>query len=136
MALAPYMQMAAGPEQVQLSLRFQINGTSDPDFVFPAGIVSDITRGSAGLFNIFLNTSERYPSLVSCVGSVQAAAVGAGGVGALVYPVSYTAATGVLQVRVVDQDGTPTAADPANDDWVHVQAVFCRRTNLASVGAI
>lgn len=118
------------------TFRFQINGTSDPDFQVPAGAVDDVVRTSAGLFTITLPQTERYPALISCTGSVQTAAVGAGTVGALFTPVSYTASTGVLVVRIVDQDGTPGAADPADNDWVHVQAVFCRMTVLAPTGAV
>lgn len=135
MSLAPYLLMTKSPEQVLEAFRFQINTTNNPDFLMPSqqGVL-DVVRVSAGLFDIFFAT--KYPELISCTGAVQVAAVGAGTVGALFTVVSYTPATGVLRVRIVDQDGAPAAADPADNDWVHVQAVFCRRNKLCQVGAI
>ena len=135
MSLAPYVKMAEGPETVGLDFRFQINGTSDPDRQFPAGAVKDVVRVSAGLFDITLQS--KWPTMVTCVGSVQVAAVAAGQ-GAGFEPVSYTASTGVLRVRTVDFDnaGASAAADPTDNDWVHVNAVFCRRDALMKEGAV
>jgi hypothetical protein len=126
--------LLGGPEEVLKSFRFQINGTSDPDAQVPSGAVQDIVRTSAGLFTITLPQTERYPVLVSCTGSVQQAAVGTTGTAFTV--VSYTASTGVLVVRTVDTTAGQAADDPADDDWVHVQAVFCRMTVLAPTGAV
>jgi hypothetical protein len=127
--------MCEGPETVTLDFRFQVNGTSDPDFQFPAGAVADVVRSSAGLFSITLK--NKWPQMVTCTGSVQVAAVAAGQ-GSFVEPVSYTASTGALVVRTVDPDaaGAPAAADPSDNDWVSVRATFCRRTALMSVGSV
>ena len=136
MSLAPYVGLCEGPETVRLDFRFQCQapGANDPDFQFPAGAVLDVVRASAGLYNITLK--NKWPQLICATGCVQAAAVGATGM--FVQVVSYTASTGVLVVRTVDPDtaGLPTAADPADNDWVHIQAAFCRRTALMAVGAV
>ena len=134
MSLAPYLLMTKGPELVLEAFRFQVEGTSDPDALVPYQQgVTNVTRSSIGLFAITLAT--KYPTLISCVGSVQAAAASGGDtVGLHVYPVSYTASTGVLVVRVENHAGA--ADDPTDEDWVHVQAVFCRRSGMAPSGAI
>lgn len=127
--------LLGGPEQVQVSFRFQIDGTNDPNFQVPAGAVDDVVRTSTGLFTITLPTQQRYPVLVSCTGSVQTAAASGGDTIAVVFtPVSYDPATGVLVVRTENHAGA--ADDPADNDWVHVNAVFCRMTVLAPTGAV
>lgn len=132
--LAPYLLMVEAPELVMVTLRFQINSGSDPDNVFPAGSATDVIRVSAGLFDIVLPT--KWIALVSCTGTVQQASVGA--TGTIFSVVSYDNTTGKLRVRTVDPDtaGAPTAVDPANDDWVHVQAIFAKRDALNKVAAI
>lgn len=138
MSLAPYTCLHEAPEAVQLDFRFQCQapGNNDPDFQFPAGAVLDVVRNGVGtgLYNITLK--NKWPQLLTCVVVVAPASVGATGQAGQF--VSYTASTGVLQVRAVDFDaaGAPAAADPPDDSWIHVRAVFCRRTALMAVGAV
>ncbi len=132
MSLAPYLMMADGQEQLLKAFRFQVNGTSDPDFQFPAGAVLDVVRTSIGLFTITLPV--KWPSLVTLQGSVQAAGAAGDTLAEEVHLVSYTAATGVLIVRTENNLGV--ADDPADNDWVHLNVVFCRRTVLSAVGAV
>lgn len=131
---------ANSPEQVCINFRFQINGTSDPDALLPYNsVVSNVTRASEGLFNVTL--TELYPTFICGSGSI----FGATANGLTVEFVSWTASTGVLVVRTVDpsEGATGTEADapaaiddPPDNHWVCVQAVFCRRNNLAPSGAI
>lgn len=125
-------------EQVKVSFRFQHASGTDPDALVPynAG-VSNVTRSGAGVFLVTLDNI--YPVYIGHMGSVggdSGATLGLivqGG-----HPDDYNATTGVLTVRVVDTytDATPAAADPADDDWVYVEATFCRRSNMAPSGAI
>lgn len=124
-----------GPDEVLKSFRFQVNGTSDPDFQVPAGAVDDVVLTSTGLFTITLPQAERYPVMITGRASVQSAAASGGDtIGIVATVVSYTAATGVLIVRTENHAGA--ADDPADDNWVHVSVLFCRKTVLAPAGAV
>lgn len=127
--------LLGGPHEVLKSFRFQIDGANDPNFQVPARAVDDVVRTSTGLFTITLPVTERYPVMISCTGSVQTAAASGGDTIAVVFtPVSYTASTGVLVVRTENHAGT--ADDPADNDWVHVQATFSKFEVTAPTGAI
>src|SRR5688500_17939253 len=129
MSLAPYLLMAKGPELVLEAFRFQSEAATDPDTLVPfqQGVTNVVRAGSADLFDITFATT--YPTMVACVGSVQsAAATGGDTVGIVVSPVSYTAATGVLRIRVENHAGA--ADDLTDEDWVHVLVVFCQRNGL------
>lgn len=133
--LAPFVATSALPEQVRYCFRFQINGTSDPDFIMPAGAVKDITRSSAGVFVVKLNDGQRPAGLVGLVGSVLEATQAhdlmvKGSVA------GYDATTGFLTITVVGADGTTAAEDPADNDWVYVEATFQRRSVYATAGSI
>lgn len=139
--LAPYLAQTEGAEQVEACFRFQINGTSDPNFLFPsnmAHVVSDVTRNAAGVFDVTFALGHRWPGLVAVGGSVMTAS--GAGLGLIVQSAvaDYDASTGVLRVRTVDPytDATPAALDPADDDWVCLRVVFQRRTQFSSTVAI
>jgi len=124
------------PELVVLRFRFQINGTSDPDFIVPVNSgVSEITRSSAGVFVATLE--EKFPVFFGVLGGV----IGPSG-GSAINDQSvkatidgYVASTGLLTFTVVDA-GTAAAADPTDNSWVFVEATFCRRSGLLPSGAI
>jgi hypothetical protein len=128
---------------VIVACRFQINGTSNPDSLVPiGGAVTDVVRNGAGLFDIYLD--QKYSMLIACVASVeQAASLGAGSAIAVAPGVTngasvYNSSTGVLSIRTADPDasGAVALADPADNSWVHVIAVFARSSNSAAAGAI
>jgi hypothetical protein len=48
----------------------------------------------------------------------------------------YSASAGTLTFTVVGADGTTAAEDPPDNDWVYVEATFCRRSNLCPSGSI
>lgn len=133
--LAPYLQMTTSPETVVVRFRFQINGTSDPDFLVPhAQGVIDIARTGAGVFAITF--ADKYPVFIGASGYVMAGVIAAshqlipvGG------PAAYVASTGVLTLSSLDLD-TPAVTEPTDNDWAYVEAVFCRRSTLAPSGAI
>lgn len=125
MALPPFPFLTVGPERVQVDFRFQINGTSDPDnVVATAGLIDDITRDSIGVFTVTLSKYFRFTDLITCHASV------AGDLTDDAKYVSWDPDTGALVLNTVLQDGTQAVDDPADDSWVHVTAVFCRRQNM------
>ena len=114
--------LSGNQEEVTYNFRFQVNGSSDPDnLVGCVGLITDITWVSAGLWDIQL--SNFYPTLINCDASSDDAVGDMRG-----KFVSYTAATGVLRVTTVDE--ALAAVDPTDDSYVHVTAVFGRRTDL------
>lgn len=125
--------LTGSPELVKLSFRFQIDGTNDPDNVRPAGIVTDITRTSDGLFAITF--AEKYPVFIGLVGSVLEATP-AHDLIVKSSVAAYSSTTGILSVTVVGADGSTAAEDPADNDWVYVEATFCRNSTLAPSGSI
>lgn len=129
--------LLGGPQEVRKVFRFQINGTSNPDFQVPSGAATTITRSGAGVFVITLPVTERYPVLIGVTGDVLGPAGGSAlndqDVKATVD--GYVPSTGVLTVSVVDA-GTAAAADPTDNSWVFVEAIFCRMTLLAPTGPV
>lgn len=130
MALSVYEDGTFGPEEVVLKCRFQINGTTHPDNIQGgARAVEDITYVSAGVFDLTLSRGCAFEDLVSCFVDPEALAFGG-------KFVSWTFSTRKLRVTTFGNDGTPAAADPTDDSWVHVNATWCRRSQLANVRAI
>lgn len=122
--------MSAGPEQVHLDFRFQTSSGADPDAVVGgAGLIDDITN-SSGVYTITLAKEYRYSTLVRCLAGVE------DDVSHTAQYTSYDSSTGALVVTAVLQDGTPAAGEPADNKWVHVSAVLCRRSGLAPTEAI
>lgn len=121
--------LSGTPEQATLDFRFQINGTSDPDFLVGCeGLVSDVVRAGVGDFDITFGV--KYPTMLTCHVTV------ADSVGDMVgFDVGYNSATGVLSINTFDTE-TPAAADPTDDSWVHVSVTFCRRSQMAPTVAI
>lgn len=122
------------PNQVTCKFRFQINGTSDPDNVVPGNTcVTEVTRTSAGLFVITF--AEKFPVFLGAVGAVLESTqahdlickFSVGG---------YDASTGLLTMTVVGADGSTAAEDPADNDWVYIEATFCRNSTQAPSAAI
>ncbi len=132
-----YSPLTNNPETVTYHFRFQVNGTSDPDVLFPANCgITDITRSGVGAFSVVF--AESHPAFVTMSGSLlQSGALGASD--AVVFqPVSWTASTKTLAIRAVDPDaaGVPAAADPDDDTWVCLSVTFCRKTAFAVSAAI
>lgn len=129
-----YSDLVNSPEQVTIKFRFQINGTSDPDNVVPAlSGVTEVTRTSAGLFVVTF--AEKWPVFIGATGSVLEATQAHD----LIVKTSvagYVPSTGLLTLTVVGADGSTAAEDPPDNDWVYVEATFCRRSGLAPSGAI
>ncbi len=138
MSLAPYVAMTLTGEEVTLRFRFQVNGTSDPDFQYPAGAVSDVVRTGAGVFEITLPAGFRPPGMVGCGGHVLGDDGVSLGLQVQAAQDGYVASTGKLTVRTVDPytDATPAAADPTDNDWVYVEATFIRRDALSRTGTV
>lgn len=106
-----------GHDLVMVAGSFELDGTNDP--TNKAGFGFDVTRNAQGVFDITLD--HKYRELVCFLPGVENASA----VGYAVEAVSYTASTGVLQVRVVNQDGTPaTIASDPDGPRVNFLAVF------------
>lgn len=133
--LAPYLSQAGMPDQVHLCFRFQINGTSAPDNCFPAGAVKSVGRTSAGLFTVVMNDGFRPAAMTGLVGGVLEATQ-AHDLLVKSSVAGYAASTGVLTVTVVGADGSTSAEDPVDNDWVYLDVCFQTRTSTAAVGAI
>ncbi len=131
--LGPYIAMTEGAEQVKLCFRFQVNGTSDPDFLYPANmsaVVTDVTRaGAAGVFAVQLGVGHRWPGFVGGGGYVLGDDGVSLGLAVQTSVADYVPSTGVLTLRTVDPytDATPAAVDPTDNDWVYVELCFQRR---------
>lgn len=130
--LGPYIAMTEGAEQVKLCFRFQVNGTSDPDFLYPSNmsaVVVDVDRTAAGTFEIELGQGHRWPGFVGGGGFVMGDDGVSLGLEVQCAVSDYTASTGKLVVRTVDPytDATPAAVDPTDNDWVYVELCFQRR---------
>lgn len=128
----PYFHMSHSAHTVEQILRFQINGTSDPDNVVDCDhVVSDITRSSAGVFVVTFRDC-RYPTFLGMTGSVMNATAGQVSYGLIVQAAAggWSASAGTLTLHVVDPytDASPAAVDPTDDNWVFVRACFGART--------
>lgn len=134
MALAPYLAQTTSPELVRVCFRFQINGTSDPDALFPSAQgVTNVVRDSAGVFTITF--AEKWPALLGCVGMVMEATP-AHDLIVKADLADYSSTNGTLAVTVVGADGSSAAEDPPDNDWVYLECTFCRRNNLQASGSI
>ncbi len=123
---AHFPPLAAGPEEITLKFRFQIDGTSDPDlFVGIAGMVDSIVYSATGVYTITLASAYRYPTLVTAFAKVDST-----GLTDDVRFTSYDFDTGVVVLQGILQDGSQAAAVVTDDSWVHVELTFCRRSNL------
>ena len=122
---------AAGPEQVVVAFRFQTDVGSAPDaLVGGAGVVTAVANAS-GVYTCTIAKEFRYLTLVSCVAGVE------GDPDKLVQFTSYTSATGALVVTGLDDGaGTHAAGEVADDAWIHVVAILCRRSEMAPSVAI
>ena len=137
MPLAPYLSQTNLAEEVTVKFRFQINGTSDPDALVPhMKGVTDVARSGVGVFAATM--ADKYPIFVGLTGNVMGDSGATLGLVVQGDVAGYVASTGVLTFRTVDTytDATPAAADPTDDDWVYVEATFCRRSTLCPSGAI
>ena len=137
MPLAPYLSQTNLAEEVTVKFRFLINGTSDPDALMPhMKGVSEVTRSGPGVF--VATMSEKYPVFLGLTGNVMGDSGATLGLVVQGDFAGYDSATGLLTFRTVDTytDATPAAADPTDNDWVYVEATFCRRSTLCPSGAI
>lgn len=136
--LAPYVPASFTPEVVETHFRFQINGSSDPDVAFPSGQIVNVVRQAAGDFDVELPKHMRYENFLGLTGTVQGDSGNSLGLVVQNEIADWDADTGVLTVYTVDtySDTSPAAADPTDDDWVYVRAVFLRRNTLAKTEAI
>lgn len=121
--------LSGTPEEICLRFRFQINGTSNPDFLVGCqGLISDVVRDDVGDFSVVFNL--KYSTMVNCHITVEDSVGDMIGV-----PVSWTGSTGTLALTTFDTE-TPAAADPTDDSWVHVTLTLCRRSQLAPTVAV
>ncbi len=128
----PYPGLRGGPEEVTFNFRFQgaAAGANNPDFFFGSGgLVTGITRDLTGEYSITFDKAFRFEDVVVCHVSPEADTFGG-------KFVSWTQATGVLEVATVVQDGSSIPGDITEDTWVHVSLTLCRRTELAQLQAI
>jgi hypothetical protein len=133
MAQQPKPGLFAGPEQVVIAFKFQVNGVTDPDNVVGgAGVVTDIVE-AAGVYTITLAPEYGFTTMVSCVAGVEDSTLEDADY------TSWTVATRALVVTTYTK-ATDLAAQvvgpPTDDKWVHVQAVMCRRSNMAPTESI
>lgn len=138
--LAPYIPTVQAPELHTLKFRIQLAATTGaPDFQVPAGSIASATADTGGVYTLTMR--EKYPVFVGGFGKVMPASVaGSSDSWRMVHfvPSSYVAATGVLTVTILtdDGDGTDTAENGVDNDWVYFELTFCRRSQLAPSGAI
>jgi hypothetical protein len=130
--------MVSSPELVTVKFRFQIEGTSDPDNLFPGyqGVTNVVRDGAAGKF--IVTFAEKYPAFVGCVGTVMGDSDASLGLVVQAHVGDYSATAGTLTVYTVDtySDATPAAADPVDEDWVYLECTFCRYSNMQQTQAI
>lgn len=133
MALGAFDDQSFGPDEVTLRCRFQVTdpaGTADPNFIAGGAMaVSDVVRTGEGVYELTLAKGCAFEDMVTCI-------VQSTDPVAIAKFTSWTFSTRKLVVTVYGNDGSPAAADPADDSWVHVVATFCRRTKPADVRAI
>jgi hypothetical protein len=128
MSLAPYLAQTTSPELVRVCFRFQINGTSDPDALYPGYQgVTDVARVSAGVFDITF--ADKWPALVGLTGTVLEATP-AHDLAIKAALAGYDSSTGILRITVYGADGSTAAEDPVDNDWVYLEVTFARRNAL------
>jgi hypothetical protein len=81
--------------------------------------------------------NEKYPVFVGGFGHYMCAAEDNAFI-VNILPTDYVSSTGVLTVTLFtdDGDGTYTAENGVDDDWVYFELTFCRRSTLCPTGAI
>lgn len=111
--------------EVEVNLRFQTSSGTHPDAAVGQA-VSDVTN-SSGVYSIVLKEGYSFTTCITCHVGVQ------GDVDKAAQFTSWTPATRTLVVTVTDdtQTGDWAAAEPADDVWIHVRAVFCKRSAQA-----
>jgi hypothetical protein len=137
MALAPYLPLVQAPELITLKFRIQFAATTgDPDFQVPANSIATATADTGGVYSLTLN--EKYPVFVGGFGSYMAADGTADAYVVNILPSGYDSDTGVLTVTLFtdDGDGTYTAENGIDNDWLYLELTFCRRSTLCPSGAI
>jgi hypothetical protein len=136
MALAPYIPLVQAPELITLKFRIQLAATTgNPDFQVPANSILDATAETNGVYTLTMN--EKYPVFVGGFGHYMCAAEDNAFI-VNILPTDYVSSTGVLTVTLFtdDGDGTYTAENGVDDDWVYFELTFCRRSTLCPTGAI
>lgn len=134
--LAPYVPMVQAPELITLKFRIQLaGGTDNPDVQVPANSIKDAVAATGGVYTLEMN--EKYPVFVGGFGSYMCAAED-NVFHVNILPSDYDSATGILTVTLFtdDGDGTYTAENGVDDDWVYFELTFCRRSSLCPSGAI
>lgn len=138
--LGPYFAQDQNRNQISVRFRIQLAAsTNNPDFVVPAGAVTDAVAATGGVYT--LTMPKKYPVFVGGMGYVMTEAIGST---ADVYrmvnitPDGYDPTTGVLTVTLLtdDGDGTDTAENGQADDWVYFDLCFCDRSTMSPTGAI
>lgn len=112
--------------------RFQVNGTSDPNFIIPAvgeasGVLT-IDYTATGIYTVVLNRALGQLVTIHCSTLGAAAASNE-----KVHAVSWTAATKTLVLQSVLND-TATVLD--DDTWVCVSITWARYAGDAASGAL
>lgn len=137
MALAPYIPLVQAPELITLKFRIQLAATTgNPDFQVPANSIADAVAATGGVYT--LTMPEKYPVFVGGFGHYMSADGTADAYIVNILPAGYVASTGVLTVTLYtdDGDGTYTAENGINNDWIYFELTFCRRSTLCPSGAI
>ncbi len=138
--LGPYFAQDAYRNQISLRFRVQLAATTgNPDFVVPAGAIADAVAATGGVYTLTMN--KPYPVFVGGIGYVMTEAIGStSDVYRMVNitPDGYNATTGVLTVTLLtdDGDGTDTAENGQDNDWVYFDLCFCDRSTMSPSGAI
>jgi hypothetical protein len=135
MALAPYIPLVQAPELITLKFRLQYTSGGEADFQVPAYSILDATAETNGVYTLTMN--EKYPVFVGGFGHYMCAAEDNAFI-VNILPTDYVSSTGVLTVTLFtdDGDGTYTAENGVDDDWVYFELTFCRRSTLCPTGAI
>lgn len=132
MALDPTLYIPACniDREYMQHFRFQVNGTSDPDFIIPVAAtagVATIDYSATGVYTIVLTRALGQLVTVSCNTLGNAAASNE-----KVHAVSWTESTKTLVLQSVLSD-TATVLD--DNTWVCVNLVWARYVNDAASGA-
>ncbi len=135
--LAPYIGMVQSGEQLTLKFRIQLGATAAaPDFQVPAGTVKSATGAGSGVYTLTMR--EKYPAFIGGFGSYMCAAGDDARIVNIASPAAYDAATGILTFSLLDDDGdgTYTATDGVENDWVYLELTFVKKSQFAPTGAI
>lgn len=135
MSLAPYVAQCTERDLVTKKFRFQINGTSDPDFQCPAGAVKDVVRNGVGVFTVYLPNGFRPLTMLGLVGEVLEATP-AHDLKVKADLADFSASAGTFQITIVGTDGSTAAEDPVDNDWVYLEVTFAFREKAGTVGSV